>query len=239
MKVIVAYLRLYGQCLTKALKGISKNAWTLLLPIALAIAFSLIASQVGGFGYGGGIVLALLLDAVYSCYLYFTGEVVGHSRVTLAEFRKSIGVYFWSVMNLFFVLWLVNFALGMVLSQNQNRGVISFGVWLLTLIVLNASPEMIYLRGTRGGVETITRSVKFIQEHWIEWFIPNLVALGAAYLVFTRLLPYLPPLAQLAIGLVGGALFHVVMVFRGHLFLALDGSSHRQRMFQYRNTLRP
>ena len=35
--------------------------------------------------------------------------------------------------------------------------------------------------------------------------------------------------------LVGGALFHVIMVFRGHLFGELDGSTHRQRMFRHRN----
>ncbi len=31
-----------------------------------------------------------------------------------------------------------------------------------------------------------------------------------------------------------GAALHVVMVFRGNLFRALDGSSHRQRMFTRR-----
>ena len=33
-----------------------------------------------------------------------------------------------------------------------------------------------------------------------------------------------------------GALLHLVMVFRGHLFAALDGSSHRQRMYRYRSS---
>jgi hypothetical protein len=31
-----------------------------------------------------------------------------------------------------------------------------------------------------------------------------------------------------------GAALHAAMVFRGYLFLALDGSSHRQRMFAHR-----
>jgi hypothetical protein len=33
-----------------------------------------------------------------------------------------------------------------------------------------------------------------------------------------------------------GALLHLVMVFRGYLFAALDGTSHRQRMYRYRST---
>ena len=41
-------------------------------------------------------------------------------------------------------------------------------------------------------------------------------------------------LAAIPLAIVGGPLFHVFMVFRGHLFKVLSSSSHRQRMFRYR-----
>lgn len=239
MKVLTVYLRMYGSCVEKALKGIGRNLWTVLLPIGLGfVFFFLVAPLVSSLGLVGGILLALALNAIYSCYLYFTGEVVANSKVSLSEFKQSIGVYFWSLMNLFFILWLVNLLLGLALARSPNRALISTGVWLLTVIVLNAAPEIIYQRGTRGGMETIQCCVKFLQEQWIEWFIPNLLFIGAAYLFVRELLPRLPFGVDIVALLFAAALFHVVMVFRGHLFRELDGSSHRQRMFAYRNSMR-
>ncbi|HZH04706.1 MAG TPA: hypothetical protein VEY30_13050, partial [Myxococcaceae bacterium] len=104
---------------------------------------------------------------------------------------------------------------------------------LVAVVLLNAAPEVIYQRGTYGGLATIQESVSFLQANWLEWLLPNLVLGGALYAVWAYM-----PLAGL-VGLVattalGGALLHVGMLFRGHLFGELVGSSHRQRMFRYR-----
>ena len=106
---------------------------------------------------------------------------------------------------------------------------------LVALLLLNAAPEVIYTRGTRSGVDTITQSVRFLQENWIEWFVPNLVLLAALYFLIEEVAWRLGPLPGIVFGLVMGAVFHGVMVFRGNLFAALDGTSHRQRMFKFRN----
>lgn len=234
MNLFLVYLRLYGHCLTAALQGIGKNAWTLLLPMGLGIGWLVLAAPISALGLVGGILLALLFDAVYSCYLYFTGEIVARSKVTLAELRKSFGAYFWSVMNLLFVLWIVRFVLSAVLAQSPQADAIGLTVWLMTLVVLNATPEVIYLRGTRGGVETITRSVRFLQDHWVEWFVPNLLGLGLLYGSYLALVELMPRWLGTLVIVPISALFHVLMVFRGHLFETLDGSTHRQRMFRFR-----
>lgn len=236
MNVVLVYLRMYADCAAGAAKAIAKNPWTLALPMALSVAWVLAASFLGRLGLIGGFLLGFARAAGFSAYLYFTGEVVARSSTSLKELRKSFGIYFWSVIGLSFVLWIADFALQSVLAKNPNRDAVLWAVTLVEVLALNAAPETIYVKGTRSGVDTITVSFQFLQEHWIEWFLPNALILGAAYFALTRL-----PLLGSAVGLVAaallaGAVFHGAMVFRGMLYVALDGSTHRQRMYRYRTT---
>jgi hypothetical protein len=235
MTILVVYARLYWECLRKAILGIQKSPWTLLLPIPLLPAFYLIGALLWPLGFVGGILMVFVRAALISCYLYFAGEVVSQSRVRVSEFGRSIGTYLWSVVNLGFVLWIASFLLGMLFRTNA-RAYYLFEqlLTLASLILLNPAPEVIYLRGTYGGLATVQRSVAFVQQNWIEWFVPNLPLAFLGYLI----LPYLAQpdlLGVLLVAIPVGALFHLAMVFRGHLFLALDQSSHRQRMFRYRS----
>ncbi len=95
-------------------------------------------------------------------------------------------------------------------------------------VLLSAAPEAIYQRGTYGGLATVQKSISFLQQHWIEWLLPSAA--------FVLLLWELPTLPRFPDALLKGAIFHVGMLFRGHLFAALDGSTHRQRMFKYRGS---
>jgi len=235
MKTLFVYARLYVECLRKAAAGIRKNPWTLLLPIVLLPAFFIIGALLWPLGFVGGILMVFVRAALISCYLYFTGEVVSQSRVRISEFGRSIGTYLWSVVNLYFVLWIATFLLNLALRTNPRIAYLSEQLFsLASLILLNPAPEIIYLRGTYGGMATVQRSVAFVQQNWIEWFAPNLPLAALAYLVRDILYPaytLTPLIAAIPIG----ALFQLAMVFRGHLFLALDGSTHRQRMFRYRS----
>ena len=234
MAFVLAYLRLYGRCLRDALSGIGKNLWTLLLPVGLFFGFAFISVPISAaLGRAGGILLSLILTAIYSCYLYFTGGVVAHRTMSLKDLKSSLRAYFWSVMGLLFVFWIAELVVKPLLSGTPNGGVIWAGLQLITAIVLNPAPEVIYTKGTRGGLDTIQTCVKFIQENWIEWFIPNGLVIAAVYGFLTEGGRLLPPWTALATTLIGAMLFHVVMVFRGHLFEALDGSTHRQRIFKY------
>ncbi len=232
MGFVLVYLRLYARCFALAFAGIAKNAWTLVLPMGLFAAYLLLSVPISRLGPLAGIFLRLALYFGFSSYLYFAAGTVANQRVDLADLKKSFLVYFWSLMGLFFVIWIAEIILGAVLASNPNKNVILRGVELVAFVVLNPAPEIIYLKGTRAGMDTIGRSVKFIQETWIEWFIPNgLIGLAAFWLLSQ--LSALPAAVTIVAALVGGALFHLVMVFRGHLFQALDGSTHRQRMFKY------
>ena len=84
---------------------------------------------------------------------------------------------------------------------------------------------------------TIQRSFRFLQENWIEWFVPNGLLLAGVWYAWEQGWLFRLPGGVLGLGIIGGVLLHVVMVFRGFLFQQLDGSTHRQRMFKFKNSL--
>ncbi len=237
MNVASIYARLYLDCSRRALASIAKSPWTLLLPMGLFLALQLAGVVASSLGILAGIVLGLVLAALGSCYLYFLGEVVANARVQLSEFRKSIGAYFWSVANVLFVYWIASFVVGTLLSRSPEARSADIALRLVALVLLNAVPEVIYQRHTYGGLATIQRAVQFLQANWLEWGVPNLLLLFGLWLVLTDGLGLVVELGKVGLvlwSIVFGSLLHLVMVFRGHLFAALDGSSHRQRMFRYR-----
>lgn len=238
MKVITVYARIYGQAFTNALAAIVKNAWTLLLPMGLAVAWMFLGTLVGSAmdPWSGGLVIGLARSAALSIYCFFLGGLVAQQKVGLDQLKASIGTYFWSWLNIFFVLWIASLVLTPVFAANPN---LAMPLTLVLLIALNTVPETIYLKGTRGGIDTITRSFAFMQENWIEWFVPNGLVLGLIVVgtVFGTLVSSLfGALGAIGSGLLLGVLLHIYAVFRGFLYEALDGSTHRQRMFRFRNS---
>src|SRR5690349_4743658 len=141
MKIFTVYSRLYGACLGRALQGIRRSPWTVFLPMGLFAALMLSSSLLGGLGLVGGMLLALVLDALISSYLYFTSEIVAQAKVSLDELKKSFGAYFWSVLNLFFVIWLVEWLLGTALVRSPDATVITAIVQFAAFVLLNATPE--------------------------------------------------------------------------------------------------
>jgi hypothetical protein len=151
--------------------------------------------------------------------------------VSISELKVSFGRFFWSVMNVAFVFWVVGWVIA-ALSQEIPAAAILPRILYLAAFLM-AAPEEIALRGTYGGLATLQQAAKFFQEKWPAWLPPNLLfaAIGYGLAVALQRLP-IPGVVGMG---VLGALFHLVMVFRGHLFVALDGTSHRQRMFELRN----
>ena len=235
MDVLSVYLRLYADCLARAGRGLRKNAWTLLLPGALLIAMGLAATLVGllGIPFLGGLLVAFAGTALLSSYLTFLDGIVSLERVQLAGLRQSFVRLFWPVMGVGFVLWIASFVIG-YLAQGPGAGAIRllYNLAVLLLVVVNPTAEVIYRRGMSSGLATLQHSFAFIQANWIEWYVPNLLIGAAVWLAAPRVLAL--GLFGLVAELVLGALLHVAMVFRGHLYVALDGTSHRQRMFRYR-----
>jgi hypothetical protein len=228
MTALKVYLHLFAECFRKSLAAIARNPWTLLLPAVVLLAREWAGRFALGLGPLGGIAVAFASAALFSSYLHFVGELVQGGRVAGSDLRRSFGAYLWPVVNVFFVVWIASLALGLLLAGNPGAARASYALWLVAVVALNAVPEVIYLRGMHGGVPTILASWEFLKAQWIPWFAANVPLLGAVTVLEAGI--QVPILGTVVLG----AALHVAMVFRGNLFLALDRSTHRQRMFAQR-----
>ncbi len=228
MTVLKVYLLLYAGCIREAFAAIGKNPWTLLLPGLVLFARAWAARLAFTLGTLGGIVVTLATAALFSSYLHFVGELVQGGRISRPDLQRSFGAYFWPVVNVFFVLWIASLVLELVLRGNPSGAALLYALWIVALAALNAVPEVIYLRGSHGGMQTIAVNWEFLKAQWIPWFAVNVPLLGA--LILIAALVQLPIVGTILLG----AAVHVAMVFRGNLFRALDSTSHRQRMFAQR-----
>lgn len=213
--------------------------------IATAVPNALIA------GLLVGVADALAVGAL----LALLERAVSRHVLRLSDVRDAIGAYFWNVIAVGFMLWIPL----MILSALASRPLFIV-VSLLATVFLNPLPEVIYQARTASPIEDLGESARFVQQQWIEWFLPIVLvaaplgplllsgAIARGGLSFARflLLPRVivtriadvlglpPPIAILMVELVGPIVTFAVLLFRGHLFASLYGSSRRQRAFRRR-----
>ena len=228
------------------------------MQVAGAVAGGL--GMLGGFLLGA--VNALLVGATLGLVEL---AVRHSRPLALRDVGESLGQYFWEVISVGFVLWIPLMILERGMSANPNGPMIGAMVFFLLFILLNPAPEVIYQVRPGSPLEVIRHSYDFVLENWIEWFLPLalvIVPFGASFLFsisgrmgraaglhFYELmtLPYEllarwliqaglsgPSIAMLALILTPLATAFM-MIFRGHLFASLHGSSRRKRLFQARS----
>lgn len=235
MGMITATLKLYAESLNRAVRVCLRN-WAVVFTSWVYLAITLVAGYiVSPLGIIGGMIMALVAAAVAGSYLYLVEMVVRTNRVTLDDFKRSFGVHFWDVVNVMFLLWLIDLAAGIVARASGEALAIQVIVGVAVFVLFNAVPELIY-QGRVGSVALLAASVKFIQENWIEWFIPNVlfgaVIYGTYVLVPVSVAAFDP--VELLVDLLRAFLIFNMMVFRGYLFEALNSGSRRARMFRSR-----
>lgn len=226
-----------------------------LMVLATSVAGSL--GLVGGFILGA--VNALLIGATLGL---IEQAVAGSRRMTFQDIWDSIGSYFGDVIGLGFVLWVPIMLLDRGMAANPNGPFLAAAIFLLLFILLSPAPEVIYQVRPQSPVDVIRESYEFVIENWIEWFLPLallLAPLGLSFffgisgrlgrgagldffqvlvLPFTLLTAWLGYLGlpeqagNLLVLLLTPPLAVAILMFRGHLFAALHGSSRRQRMFR-------
>ena len=183
-------------------------------------------------GIIGGFLMSLLFAA---CALVPVpgGDDRAHQRVTWEDFPRSFGVYLWDVVGVSFALWLFWFVATPFLHQmpQGHVAVVCDRAGLVVLLQRRARADL--PRALRCS-HLLSRSYQFIAANWIEWFPPNLLLLAGIELLW-----WLP----LGSGMVrrrsrAAALLslfvYFAMVVRGFLFIELDGSRRRSRMFRHK-----
>ena len=249
-------LRLYASVAATAFLR-SLRAWPVALAVLLYFAIMALGSTLlGRLGLAGGFILGFVEAACISSYLALLAVAVNGSKVTWGDLQSSFTALLWDVIGVLFALWILSFVVEALTRAAPDRALfIQAAYGLLIGIFLNPVPELIYQRRAPGRTtELLFASARFVQEHWIEWFLPNLaigaailgLAFGAAGLSPRELMVSLPSLVSLQGAFLLGptllasgsslwvaplvlAFCHFAMLFRGLLFKELSTGGWRGR----------
>ncbi|MHB8420243.1 MAG: hypothetical protein ACYDCL_19385 [Myxococcales bacterium] len=251
-KLVGLFIEVAATAARRALRG-----W----PAALAVlgyAALMLASTAlfGRLGLVGGFILGFVEAACISSYLHLLSVVVAGSKLTWDDARAGFLALLWDVIGVLFALWIASFGVDLLKRAAGEHGGFVLAAWgLLVAVFLNPIPELIYQHRAPGRTtDLLLASARFIHEHWIEWFIPNLLfgivllalVTGVRGLDAQTLMIELPSLFSLegafllAPSLLSGgsslwlaplvlALCHYVMVYRGLLFQQIQGGGWRAR----------
>ena len=230
----------------KTIKSISKNwiiIFTGLIYSVLNIAiFSLINIFLTGIlSILSGIVVAIITAAFISNYLYLLFNIINYDRISVQIFKDGFKEFLRKIYGVLFIAYIGSYLLGIVSNILGSLSVIiSVIIYAGILILLNPLPETIYLKAY-GSWESVQSAFEFMKENWLNWLLPNIVFHGVLYLitgkiltnVFTTHLSFnmIFGIRNIVLYIVGQGLFSFIMIYRGHLYKLLSGSTRRKRMF--------
>jgi len=246
-------LQLYRRTAQEAWEKGLRSWWVGLLPFLYGPVFFLCATFTAPLGIIGGLLSGLVLAMCVSSYLYYIAGVVNGNRMHLNELGESWRPHFGSVINILFLLFLVQYALAFLTPPGDATALLLASlIEVILLIILNPIPEIIY-QGRSDGLAMLQESVDFLRSSGVEWFLPFIVlALASAVLLplpllegplqfgrltFPTTVGGIPQgsLSSLIWGAVSAFILFAVMVFRGLLFRSLSGTTRRQRIFRSRS----
>ncbi len=190
--------------------------------------------------------------------------VLGARKIEWHDIPPSAGQYFWDVISVGFLVWLPLLIMQMALQANPYRPLLTTALFFLVFVILNPVPEVIYQRRQGSAMDVVRESYEFVLENWVEWFLPIALLLAPFGLSFffefssqagmrggldffhilsgpfhllTGWMEYLGisnAASSFMIALCTPILGVLMLIFRGHLFAALHGTTRRQRSFRAR-----
>lgn len=256
-----ATIQLYQQSLISTIKSLTRSWLLVATVILLALAMFVITGVAASLGILGGFLLGAANAFSMGMFLALVEQAVLSTRTMVwNDIWSSTGQYFWDVITIGFMIWVPLQVLELGMQANPYGPLIVSGVFLLLFLLLNPVPEILYQRHYGGSLETLKESYEFVMENWIEWFLPLAIILapfgltfffmissqggriGLDFFQFLRLpfsiltsgflyLGMSSSMASILVVLLTPLGMVFMMLFRGHLFSSLYGSSRRQRAF--------
>ncbi|MDP2309155.1 MAG: hypothetical protein Q8P18_24240 [Pseudomonadota bacterium] len=243
--LLTATVRIYVDAAREAGKAFSRSAWAFLTLLLCFPLLAVVGLLVAPLGIIGGLILSILNAACAGTYLAMLRDVLSVRRsLGPAAVRSNLGASTWDIINVLFPIWIVD----LLLSLLGVPAVVPLVFGIAVVLFLNPVPEMIG-RSRNGGLELLREAAQFMMNHGPEWLIPQVGALALLWLAFpTQALPILSlfgprfgftTTGSLAMsagsGAVGWAigfglvaLVHLLMLFRGALYLRLSGAGGRR-----------
>lgn len=258
MSLIQQTLEIYADSARQAWDGLKRTGWAIVFLMLTNLVTAMIATAIGGSAMGAGIVIGLLVF-VLECWLLgaylsmLEVGVSGHGTLSLDDMRDHLGQYFNKAMSVRFLFWIPLFLFSWIRPELSL-------IWLLvSALICNPIPEMVYQENAERGVDLAIEAANFMQRNWPEWLIAQLLAFSPVLALQVALggslglegalglLQMFGPnfgfigvhavAASLASGSVVVTAFfallftygHVVLLFRGCLYKRLRVSSRRQR----------
>lgn len=215
--------------------GLAYTLLNMLLFLVLSYIFQGVLYVMAGF------VAAIVGASLISNYLYLLFNIVEYNKITIQDFKDGFKVLIWKVYGVFFIAYMAQFLLSMVIGPIGGSGVdIGSMLSLLVLIALNPLPETIYQKHY-SPFESISYAFEFMKDNWINWLLPNILFHFLLYLVTNQLLTNIfathlnfrldfSPRGVL-LYFAGQLLFSFIMIYRGHLFKILSTSNRRKRIY--------
>jgi hypothetical protein len=267
VELISATIHLYRQALRATGRSLGRSWITVVALIVFAFLFVGATRIAAPLGLAGGLLLGAVNAVLVGATLRLIEQSLNAARtVQLSDVAESFGHYFWDVIGVGFVLWLPTMVLDMGMQATPYGQFLSSAFLLLLFILLNPAPEVIYQVRHDSPLDIFKTSYHFVQEHWIEWFLPFAVFIlpvvlspsglreffflssrggrGAGldffqililpFTVVGRWLSYMgihPDVQWMLLLLFTPPVAIAILLFRGHLFALLLGSSRRQRLF--------
>lgn len=244
-------LRSYLESLSESWKGVRRNWYWSLMPVAYLPVVALGGIVSRPLGVLGGFLMGFVVLALVANYLAIVAHAVRGEGLAWREVWPETVRLFWPVMGGLFVLFGVSLVASLALRDKPLlAGVLS----LVLVVIFNPLPEVIYQRGA-GGVESFQEALEFMKENAVEWLLANVILLSPVLLVgrlsifdvltagdpFRALGTVLGAFSSLTIGPLGMVSlplmlfvgFYVIVV-RGVLFYKLSHSSRRKRIYEER-----
>lgn len=250
-------LWLYGRVAAETGRRVVKSWPAALVLIAYPIILMVAGMLTARAGIIGSFIMGFVIAACFSSYLEILSQVLDSPRFRLNwdEFKRTFGARFWDVISVLFALWILELVTS-PLMQGSHARALSAILGFAIAFFFNAVPELLY-QGNSRSVYLLIESGRFVMEHPVSWFLPNLVFAAIPLWASGRLNVQHPaeflilfgsvfssptgafsmlfgvPVWAIPIALFG---FHFVMVFRGILFreLSSGGNSARMRAFRAR-----
>ncbi len=228
----------------KAFMSLYKNWMIIFTGIFYTTATIVISSLLSFFWILAGLVMILVSSALISNYLHLLDCIITRDRLSWHEFKAGFTLHLRKVWGILFIGWVASFGFSSfilpVLSVGLSPFTLSMIVNLIVLILLNPLPETVYQKYYNPW-ESVTYTVGFVKDNWLEWLIPNLVFMGGLYFLTGSLLTgifnthvfsmslFSP--AGLLLYIIGQVWFSFMMIYRGYLYELLSTSTRRKRMF--------